>query len=256
MRIVLLVKHVPDTEEPRFLDTDTGLMDRSGECGLDEINSRALTWALELRRQTRGEITVVTMGPDAATKALRQALAIGADKSVHISDDALAGSDALQTSAVLAAALQRIGFDLVVAGDAATDGRGGIVPAMIAERLGVPHLTHASSATLAGDELTTTRDDGDTVATVTAGLPAVLSLRETIAEPEVPGFRGIMGAKRKPRQEVGLTELGVATHTPVWTTTSVVPRPARSQGQLITNDDGTAARQIADYLASQQLIGK
>lgn len=256
MKIVLLVKHVPDTEEPRYLDLATGLLDRSGECALDEINSRALSWVLAIGKPLKAEITVLTMGAEPASKALRQALAIGADKSVHIVDPALAGSDAAQTSAVLAAALRQIGFDLVVAGDVATDGRGGIVPAMIAEHLGVPHLTHASSAEVVGTTLTATREDGETSRTLRAELPAVLSLREQIAEPEVPGFRGIMGAKRKPKQNLTLAELGVPAAAPNWTLTGVSQRPARGQGQLINNDDGTAAQQIVAYLVGQQLIGK
>jgi len=144
MRTIVLVKHVPDTELPRHLDTATGAIDMSGDNVLDEINSRALTWALDLRNAAGGDVIALTMGPKAATESLRAALAIGANEAVHIIDDAQPGPDAIASSAVLAAAIKQIGFDLVVAGDASTDGSTGAVPAMLAERLGVPppHLCH------------------------------------------------------------------------------------------------------------------
>ncbi len=245
MRTIVLVKHVPDTELPRHLDTATGAIDMSGDNVLDEINSRALTWALDLRNAAGGEVIALTMGPKAATESLRAALAIGANEAVHIIDDAQPGPDAIASSAVLAAAIKQIGFDLVVAGDASTDGSTGAVPAMLAERLGVPHLTYVTAASVAGQTITATRDGGDVSYELTADLPVVVSVTEKIAEPKVPGFKGIMTAKRKPRRTLQLS----------WTITSVRPKPPRGKGHTIT-DDGTAAQQITDYLANLQIIGK
>ena len=258
MRTIVLVKHVPDTELPRHLDTATGAIDMSGDNVLDEINSRALTWALEVRNAAGGEVIAVTMGPKAATESLRAALAIGANEAVHIIDDAQPGPDAIASSAVLAAAIKQIGFDLVVAGDASTDGSTGAVPAMLAERLGVPHLTYVTAASVAGQTITATRDGGDVSYELTADLPAVVSVTEKIAEPKVPGFKGIMTAKRKPRRTLQLSDLGLDASSLAgggWTITSVRPKPPRGKGHTIT-DDGTAAQQITDYLANLQIIGK
>lgn len=254
MRIAVLIKYVPDTEEPRFLDERTGLLDRDGG-DLDEINSRALSWALETKRTHGGEVIAVTMGPADATEATRRALAIGADEAVHVEDDALSGADALTTAAVLAAALRTIGFDIAVAGDMATDGHVGAVPAMIAEHLGIAHVTYVSQVEVDGRSVRATRDEGTTSLEITAELPAIVSVTEVIAEPEVPSFRGIMGAKRKPKRTLTLADVGVTVTPGAWSTVNITPKPERTAGDIIT-DDGTAARRIADLLAEHHLIGK
>lgn len=216
MRTIVLVKHVPDTELPRHLDTATGAIDMSGDNVLDEINSRALTWALICATPQVAKVIALPMGPKAATESLRATLAIGANEAVHIIDDAQPGPDAIASSAVLAAAIKQIGFDLVVAGDASTDGSTGAVPAMLAERLGVPHLTYVTAASVAGQTLTATRDGGDVSYELTADLPAVVSVTEKIAEPKVPGFKGIMTAKRKPRRTLQLSDLGLDASSCRW----------------------------------------
>lgn len=260
MKIVVLVKYVPDTEEPRHLDPGTGVIDRSENGVIDEINARALAWALEARDAVGGEVVVATVGPEDASDALRRALAIGADSAVHVEDEALAGSDAVATSAVLAAVLRQVGFDLAVAGEASTDGQVGALPAMIAERLGVPHLTYLQEAAVTADSVTGKRDAGDVVYEVAAGLPAVVSVTEKIAEPRVPNFRGIMSARKKPKTALSASDLALEG-TPVgldgsgWEITDVVPRPVREKGEVIT-DEGDAAATIAEFLAARQLIGK
>lgn len=260
MRLVVLVKQVPDTEEPRHLDPATGLLDRSEDGVVDEITARALAWALDVRDAVGGEVVALTMGPEDAGDAVRRALAIGADEAVHVLDDALAGSDAVATSAVLAAALARTGFDLVVAGVASTDGQVGAVPAMVAERLAVPHLTYLGEVTVTESAVTGRREAGDSTYQVTAEPPAVVSVTEKVAEPRTPSFKGLMAAKRKPQTVLTLADLdvdaaSVGLGAAAWEVTAVSARPPRAQGEVVT-DDGDAARRIADFLAARQLLGK
>src|ERR1700712_2545983 len=136
MDIAVLIKQVPDTWSERTLTEPDWTLDRdAADAVIDEIDTRGVETALQLVEQHGGEVTVVTMGPDRATEALRKALAMGVHKAVHIVDDGLAGSDALQTSAALAAALRPGGVDLIITGNEATDGRTASMPAMLAERL-------------------------------------------------------------------------------------------------------------------------
>src|ERR1700712_580081 len=149
MKIVVLVKQVPDTWSDRKLSLTTGWVDRSAsDSVIDEIDERALEVALSYKDDHDAEVVAMAMGPATATDILRKALATGADSAVHIVDNDLAGSDALRTSAVLAEAIARSSADLVIAGAESTDGRGGVIPAMIAERLGRPHLTALDTITI------------------------------------------------------------------------------------------------------------
>src|SRR4051812_45951022 len=155
MNIVVLVKQVPDTYSERRLRGDGSLDRDASDAVLDEINERAVEEALQLKEKAPGgsnsTVTVLTMGPDRATEAIRKALSMGADAAVHVTDDALAGSDAVGTARVLAAAIGTVGdVDLVLAGNEASDGRSAAVPAMVAEVLGLPALTHARQVTVDG----------------------------------------------------------------------------------------------------------
>ena len=142
---------------------------------------------------------MLTMGPDRATDAIRKALSMGADKAVHLSDEALAGSDAVSTAKVLAKAIGTVeGVDLVLAGNEASDGRGAAVPAMVADVLGWPAMTHVRELTVEGGAVTGRRETDDGVTVLTAELPVVVSVSEKINEPRYPSFKGIMAAKKKP----------------------------------------------------------
>jgi electron transfer flavoprotein beta subunit len=155
-----------------------------------------------------GEVTILSMGPQRAAESIRKALSMGAGKAVRVLDDGLAGSDALATSAVIAAALQSVGFDLVIAGAESTDARTGVLPAMLAERLGVPQLTQASKVDISGSGVTVRRVSDEGLDVVEASLPAVVSVVEKINEPRYPSFKGIMAAKKKPVQV--LADLGMS----------------------------------------------
>lgn len=256
MKIVVLVKQVPDTYEDRKLDLSSGLLNRdASDIVPDEINERALESALRYKDSQKGaEIVVLTMGPESAIKTLRKMLAMGADSAIHVVDDALAGSDMGQTARVLAAAIRRGGFDLVLAGNESTDGRGGVVPAMVAEILGLPLLPSLDTVELdAGSVYGICSIDGGSLS-VRAPLPAVVSVTERSAEARFPNFKGIMMAKRKPVESVDRSSLGLGDAVAaVSVVGSATKRPMRAAGTKIV-DDGTAAQELAVFLASNRLI--
>jgi electron transfer flavoprotein beta subunit len=259
MKIAVLVKEVPDTWGDRRIDPTTKRVVRGKDLVIDEINEKAVEAALLVKEANSGtEVTVVTMGPKSALDVLRKGLAMGADNAIHISDDGLAGSDAVQTSAALAAALSPHGFDLVITGNESTDGRTAAVPAMLAERLGVAQLTFLRTLAVSGSEVSGERKTEDGHIDVAASLPALVSVTEQIAEARYPNFKGIMSAKKKPVATVTLAELGIAAGDAgganSWSVVATVtPRPPREGGTRIT-DDGTAGTQLADYLATAKLI--
>ena len=263
MNIVVLVKQVPDTYSERKLDPDDGMLDRdASDAVLDEINERAVEAALQLKEANDGsEVTILTMGPDRATEAIRKALSMGADKAVHLSDEALRGSCAVQTAHALATVIGTAfpdGFDLVLAGNEASDGRAAAVPAMVADLLGVPALTHARKITVEGSALTVRRETDDGITTLAAELPAVVSVGEKINEPRYPSFKGIMAAKKKPVSTLSLADAGIDPSTvglanATSSVTSAQPKPPKSAGEKVT-DEGDGGSRIAAYLAAQKLI--
>ena len=263
MNIVVLVKQVPDTYSERKLDPDDGMLDRdASDAVLDEINERAVEAALQLKEANDGsEVTVLTMGPDRATEAIRKALSMGADKAVHLSDEALRGSCAVQTARALATVIGTAfpdGFDLVLAGNEASDGRAAAIPAMVADLLGVPALTHAREITLEGSALTVRRETDDGITTLVAELPAVVSVGEKINEPRYPSFKGIMAAKKKPVSTLSLADAGIDPSTvglanATSSVTSAQPKPPKSAGEKVA-DEGDGGSRIAAYLAAQKLI--
>lgn len=260
MNIVVLVKQVPDTwSERKLSDADHTLDRESADAVLDEINERAVEEALLIKEAQGGEVTVMAMGPDRATDAIRKALSMGADKAVHLSDEGLHGSDAVQTAKALAKAIGTVeSVDLVVAGNEATDGRAGAVPAMLAELLGLPQLTYARKVTTDGSTVQVERETDAGIVHVEANLPAVVSITEKINEPRYPSFKGIMAAKKKPVQvltaaDAGIdaTEIGLANAgTKV---TESAPKPPKEAGQRVT-DEGAGGTQIVEFLAGQKLV--
>ena len=261
MNIVVLVKQVPDTYSERKLSPSDGTLDRDAtDAVLDEINERAVEAALQLKEAHGGEVTVVTMGPDRATDAIRKALSMGADKAVHLSDEAVHGSCAVQTARVLAKVLGTVegGFDLVVAGNEASDGRSAAVPAMVADVLGLPALTHAREVTVDGSTVRVRRETDDGVTYLSAELPAVVSVNEKINEPRYPSFKGIMAAKKKPVATLSLADAGidpseVGLANALTTVTSSQPKPPKSAGEKI-EDEGDGGAKVAAFLVAQKLI--
>jgi electron transfer flavoprotein beta subunit len=259
MRIVVLAKQVPDTWSDRKIDLESGMLDRSAsEPVPDEINERALESALQYKDAHPGtEVVVLTMGLEDSTKTVRKLLSMGADAGVLVTDPALAGSDMVQTARVLAAAIQKTGADLVVAGNEATDGRGGMVPAMVAQILGQPVLPGLDEIQIAEGQVGgAAQVDGGSLR-LSAPLPAVVSVTEKSAEPRFPNFKGIMAAKKKPVDTWSLAELGIAAGPEAASVRSVMvsatARPAKQAGPKVA-DDGTAAAQLAEFLAANRLI--
>ncbi|MEV7132159.1 electron transfer flavoprotein subunit beta/FixA family protein [Arthrobacter sp. NPDC093128] len=254
MKIVVLMKQVPDTDEGLSLDLSTGLLERqNGELMPDEINERSLDVALSYKDSHKGtEVVVLSMGPDAAGKAVRKGLQVGADSAVHISDPALSGADALRTAAVLAAALNTMDFDIVIAGNESTDGSGGVVPAMISEILALPLLGAVHNVTITEDSVAAEREEDGRRTAVHAALPALVSVTERSAEPRFPNFKGILSAKRKTVTTLSLEDLPdiAASRCALL---AVTKRPVRTGGVKIF-DDGDAGLQLASFLASSQLI--
>jgi electron transfer flavoprotein beta subunit len=258
-RIVVLVKYTPDlTGDRRFLPD--GTVDRAAVPGrLSELDEHAAEQALRIKEKHDGwELTYLTMGPDGAADALRKALSMGGDAGVHVQDDALHGSDAMATSLVLAAALSRLGFDLVLTGMASTDAGMGVVPALLAERLSVPQITFAGQLSVSDDTIEIIRDSDSSTETLVTHMPAVVSVTDRTGEARYPSFKGIMSAKKKPVQTWSLADLDIdpasvglaAARTAVL---SVTARPRRTAGQLV-KDDGDAGRALADFLAAQRFI--
>jgi electron transfer flavoprotein beta subunit len=258
--VVVLVKWVPDATAERSLDPVDFTTDRASVDGLlSELDEYAVEESLKIVESLGGEVTALTMGPEQAAAAIRKALQIGADRGVHILDDALHGSDAIATSLVLAAALKKLDrYDLVLTGMASTDGGMSVIPAMLAERLELPQLTFAAEVTV-GEGTITIRRDGDTASeTVEARLPAVVSVTDQINQPRYPSFKGIMAAKKKPVDTWSLADLGIdPSHvglSAAWTVVeSATKRAARTQGTVIT-DDGDGGARLADFLATAKFI--
>ncbi|MET0135918.1 MAG: electron transfer flavoprotein subunit beta/FixA family protein [Kibdelosporangium sp.] len=258
--IVVLVKQVPDTYSERKLASADHTLDRaSADAVLDEINERAVEEALQIKEAQGGEVTVLTVGPERATDAIRKALSMGADKAVHVTDEVLHGADIIQTAKVLAKAIGTVeGYDVIIAGNESTDGVGGAIPAMLAELLGLPQLTHARKVEIDGTTIKVERETDTGRTFLEASLPAVVSVGEKINEPRYPSFKGIMAAKKKPVTTLSVADLGIdAGEVGIGNAlTSVLessPKPPRSAGQQIT-DEGDGGSKIAEYLVSQKLI--
>jgi len=193
----------------------------------------------------------LTVGPASAGATLRKALASGADSAIHIQSDVLIGADLVQTAHAIAAALTTSGFDLVIAGNESTDGRGGVVPAMVAELLGLPHLTFLDSVAIEPDRVSGDRAAGHSLVSVTSTLPAVVSVTEQAAEPRFATLRGIMKAKKKRIDALAEADLpGAQSSTSVL---SVTVRPPKDAGVTIV-DDGTAGEALAVFLRDRTLI--
>jgi electron transfer flavoprotein beta subunit len=243
----------------RTLRPGDGTLDRESPDGLiNELDEYAIEEGLRIAEAHGGEVTIVSMGPGKAAESVRKALSMGADKAVHVSDEALAGSDALVTSLVLAEVLKQAGFDLVICGSESTDARTGVLPAMLAEQLGVPQLTLASKVDITGTEVTVRRVTDEGYAVVTGALPAVISVVEKINEPRYPSFKGIMAAKKKPVQTLTLADVGVDAAAvglggSATTVADFAARPPRAAG-VIVKDEGDGGTKAAGFLAERKFI--
>jgi electron transfer flavoprotein beta subunit len=254
MNVVVCVKQVPDPNSAGQLDPATNRLKREGvEVVLDPGDEYGIEAGLQLAEKSGGQVTVVSMGPEKALDAIRKALAMGAAKGVLISDPGLAGSDALTTAKVLAAAIKREQFDLVITATESTDGYTGVVPQMVAELLGVPSVTFAKHIEADGTTLKVNRQTEAGYDVVEADLPAVLSVTAGVFEPRYPSLKGIMAAKSKPVDRLTAADLGVESGKPGEQVVGVQPAEERKAGEIV-EDDGTGAQRIVDFLAAQKVI--
>jgi electron transfer flavoprotein beta subunit len=259
MNIVVCVKQVPDTWSERTLRESDSTLDRdAADAVINELDEFAIEEGLRLAEAHGGEVTILSMGPGRATESIRKALSMGADKAVHLVDDALAGSDVLATSAALASVLTQIGFDLVILGSESTDARTGVLAAMLSERLGVPQLSYASKVVIDGNSITINRLADYGYDTVIASLPAVVSVVEKINEPRYPSFKGIMAAKKKPVQTMSAADAGIDPGTvglanAASEVLSFAKRPPRQAGTIVA-DEGDGGSKAAEFLAERKFI--
>ncbi|MFC4336656.1 electron transfer flavoprotein subunit beta/FixA family protein [Salininema proteolyticum] len=258
MDIVVLVKQVPDSGLERNLNAEKRV-DRDGSNNvMGELDEYAVEAALQLKEQHDGTVTVLTVGPDQATETIRKVLAMGADQAVHVSDEAVAGSDALATAQILAAALGRANWDLVLAGAESTDSGMGVMTHLLSAHTGAAALTGARKIEIDGSTVTVEHQKDNGYSKLQAQLPAIVSVWDTINTPRYPSLKGIMAAKRKKIEVLSLSDLGVdasavgaaGASTEVLTVES---RPERSAGTIVT-DEGEGGRSLAEFLASEKFI--
>jgi electron transfer flavoprotein beta subunit len=257
MKIAVCVKQVPDSwAEKKMIN---GTLDREGvDAVLNDLDEYAVEEALRIAEAHGGNeegsansVTIISMGPERATEAIRKALSMGANDAILISDSALAGADAITTSAVLAKVIETGGFDLVLCGTESTDARMSVVPAMISARLGWAQLTFAGSVVASTVAITRVTDAG--VDSMGASFPAVLSVIEKINEPRYPSFKGIMASKKKTIDVRDCAAIGVSVQGAWSLVADSAPRPARAAGIKVT-DSGDGGKELVDFLAGKKLI--
>ncbi|MBW3578612.1 MAG: electron transfer flavoprotein subunit beta/FixA family protein [Actinobacteria bacterium] len=262
MKVIVAVKRVPDTAGEKPLDPEDRTLDRDAvDSVLCPMNEYSIEEAVRLKERHGAELRALLMGPDNAQSVIRKALSYGLDSAVHISDAAIAGSDAIATARVIAAALRHEEFDLVLMGAQATDARTSIVPAAVAELLGLPALTYARKLEVDGDSVVVHRESDEGWDVVRSTLPAVVSVVEAINEPRYPSFKGIMAAKSKPVDVRSLADVDVPPSevglSNAWAEIlDFAPRPPKEAGKKV-EDDGSGevgAKALAEWLVEHKII--
>jgi electron transfer flavoprotein beta subunit len=259
MNVVVCVKQIPDPASPGQLDPNTKNMVREGKLILDESDSYGVEMGLQLADQAGGgEVTLVSMAPNNETSGLRTALAMGAAKAILVSDPALAGSDALVTAKVLAAAIKRAEPDLVIAATESTDGYTGTLPVQVAEILGLPSVTFTKKVTVSDGQIRAERQTEAGYDEVEVPLPAVITVTAGVVEPRYPSFKGIMAAKGKPLEQLTVADLGfdggtVGSAGAGQEVVSVTPAEARKAGEIVV-DEGDGYERIVAYLEQLKVI--
>jgi len=257
--IIVCAKVIPASSVTIEIDPATKCMIRKGVTHeLDPAAASALEEGLRLTEKHGGTVTVVTMGTTDVTIGIRTALAMGATGAVHILDDAVAGSDTLGTAKVLAAAIKKQPFDLVLCATESSDSYSGIVPVQVAYLLGITPLTFAKEITLNERKATIKRQSETGYEVVEAECPVLITTTSGINEPRYPQLKGIMAAKKKEIKKYTAADLGlggdqVGSSGAREKVLSVGRPPARQAGKIIT-DEGEGGKQIADFLAELKVI--
>ena len=253
MNVAVCVKQIPDPANPGKLDPNTNTLVRDGKLIIDDSDMYGVEMALQLvDKAGGGEVTLVSMAPNSEVSGLRTGLAMGAAKAILVSDESLKGSDALTTAKVLAAALQRVGADLILAATESTDGYTGTTPVQIAEFMGLPSVTFAKSVESDGSSVKISRQTEEGSDDVECPLPALVTVTAGVVEPRYPSFKGIMAAKGKPVEELKVADLGVEVAV-AQQVTDVVPAEERQAGEII-QDEGDAHERIVAFLEQLKVI--
>jgi electron transfer flavoprotein beta subunit len=259
MKVVVCVKEVPDASAPKRIDPQSYRLDRSVPGALNEFDTHAIEEGLRLKETGgEGEVVAILMGPERAADSLRKALALGADRAVHVVDEALAGSDLVATSKALAKAVEREEPGLVLFGQQAGDSDGAVLWAAVADRLRLPVVSQAASLEIAEGKVRVKRQTEYGYDVIEAPTPCVVAVSDAINEPRYPSLKGIMGAKKKPQDTVAVAELGLdssevgeaGSRTEVY---ALGEPPARGDSKRI-EDDGNAAEAILNYLTEKKLV--
>lgn len=259
MNVVVCAKQIPDPASPGALDPDTSTLVRTGKLMLDDSDAYGVEMALQLVESAGGgEVVLVSMAPRGETSGLRTALAMGASRAVLVSDEALAGSDSLSTAKALAKAIERVQPDLVIAATESTDGYTGTLPVQVAELLGLPSVSFVKHVTVEGGKVRANRQTEAGYDEVEVELPALITVTAGVVEPRYPSFKGIMAAKSKPVEQLGLADLGldaaaVGAAGARQEVVSVVTADARLAGEVVV-DDGDAHERIVAFLEQLKLV--
>lgn len=263
VKILVLVKEVPDAAVQKRIDSSTGRLDRTGERTLNPYDTHAIEAALQLKESGAldvGEIVAVTAGPAGAERALQKAVSLGADRSIHLTDDALAGSDVVGTGYALAQVAKKESPDLVLLGQQSDDGQSYAIGSVVGEHLGFPSLTQVVKLDVEGETLRAERQAEYGYDTIEVSLPAVISVGDAINEPRYPSLKAIMGAKKKPLEtlavgdaDIDASKVGAEGAKAVWT--SAKEPPAKSAGTIIEDEDtGETVEKIVAWLDERKLI--
>ncbi len=263
MKICCLVKEVPDAAVQKRIDPSTKRLDRSGEKNLNPFDTHAIEAAMQIREGGAAEVeevVAVTMGPESAVRALHKAVALGADRSVHLTDEALAGSDVCATGFALAKVLEKENPDLVLLGQQSDDGECYTIGAVVADHLKMPSLTQVIKIDVSEGKLRCERQAEYGYDTVDVELPAVISVGDAINEPRYPSLKAIMGAKKKPLDtnaagDVGIEESQVGEQGSRTTVLEINPPPQKEAGEIIEDEDtNETVEKVVAWLEERKLI--
>jgi electron transfer flavoprotein beta subunit len=253
VKIAVCVKAVPDAATGRRLDPATGRLDRAGDLAVSDFDLHPVEEALRIREAAgAGEVVVVSLGPERAADAVRKTLAMGADRSVLVTDEGFAGADLLVTARALASALEREAADLVLFGQQSADGDGACLWAAVAELLARPVISQVAELVVEDEAVTGRRQTEFGYERIRAPLPAVVAVSDAINEPRYPSLKGIMGAKSKPQDRLSAAEVGGAGE-PRTTVLAVNPPPPRGETRRVEGD-GNAAEAIVEFLTEKRLL--
>lgn len=259
MKIAVCIKQVPDTWSEKTLRPEDFRLDRASVDGvLNDLDEHAMEEALVLAEANEAEVVAVCVGPESATETVRKALSMGASSAIHVTDDAIAGADALSTATILAEVLRAEAFDVIFFGSESTDARMSVIPVMVSELLGLPALTFAQTLAFEASVITSSRTTETEVLTESAELPCIVSVVQGINEPRYPSFKGIMAAKKKPVRTLSLSDVGLAPEAvggsaAMSSVSAFQERPQKTAGIKVA-DEGNGGAALAQFLIENKFI--